>query len=251
MSGTLTLIGLVLLVANCAPPKRSIACVNPDPTSGVCLDNELLQAKRDKARLQRTQEEKRISELKHATQLANTQLAEKKKEIAAADDPDTVTQLMREHDTLVATIINYQLEAELNLFTDLGPAPLKLGELDQSVTLHLQLDEETQARLPLLGGLDEASEVEVSYRSMQYKFSTPQDSTSTENNTSTAATTTDTQGTAYPEFVPEVPLPPKLRIPLQLSFILNKAIYCGTIVIDQKHPSGGEVETRLADEEGC
>ena len=251
MRNALTLLGLIVWTANCAPPKRSIACINPDPVSGACRDAELLQAEKDEARRQREQEEKRISELKQAVQLANTQLAEKKAEIAAEDDPAKVTQLIREHDALVATIISYQYEAKLNLFTDLGPAPLKLGEPEQLITLHLQQDEETGARLPILGGLDTASEVQVSYLAMQHKFPTPSNSTSAEDGDGVASTDTETQGDTYHEFAEKAQLPATLRIPLQLSFILNKARYCGSIVIDQKNLSGGKVETRLADEGGC
>ena len=260
MRNALTLLVLMVLAANCAPPKRRIACVNPDPVSGACLDAQLLQDERDEVRRQREEKEKRLSELKREVQLGNTQLTEKKKEIAETDDPAVVTQLIREHDALVDTIVAYQQEAKLSLFADLGPAPLKLGEPEQIITLHLQQDKETQAHLPVLGGLDAASEVQVSYSSMQHKFPAPQDSAKnntiakaadTEDNTNAEAADTDTPATAYREFAEEVALPPTLRVPLQLNFILDKAIYCGAIVIDQEHPNGGEVATQLAAEEGC
>ena len=229
---------LSLLVTDCAPPTRSL-CFNPDPVSGACRDAELLQAERNKERGDRERKAQRLTDLKQALQLANTQLAEKKDEIAAANDPQTVTRLSREHDDLVDEIINYLTEASLSLGEDLGTKPDKIGEHEQPITLHLKHDEKTSAILPVLGGLDQAHEVQVSYHAMQHKFAAV-----TESSTNTESSTAE-------EFLETAQIPPTLRIPLQLQFILDKTIYCGSITIDAEDNTGGEVDTQLAGEEGC
>ena len=223
---------LALLVTACAPPPRSL-CFNPDPANGACRDAELLQAEQDKAREERDRRAQRLADLQQNLQLANTQLAEKKEEIDAAHDPQIVTRLSREHDAIVAAIIDYLMEAEFELGADLGRKPDKIAEHQQPITLHLQHDEKTSALLPVLGGLDQAREVQVSYRALQHKFAPA------------------TESSADQEFFETAQLPPTLRIPLQLQFRLDKTIYCGSIIIDAEDNTGGEVETQLAGEEGC
>ena len=225
---------LAVLIAACAPPPRSL-CFNPDPAGGACRDAELLQAEKDKAREEREHRTERLTALEQAVQLANTQLSVKKEEIAAAPDPQTATRLSREHDTIAAEIISYQMEAEFELGVKLGPRPDKISTHEQPITLHLKHDAATTTLLPVLGGLDQAQAVQVSYRAMQYKFATPE-------NDSPAAGQAEEMS---------VSLPATLRIPLQLQFTLAKVMYCGQIVMTAEDSTGGEVETQIAGEEGC
>ena len=225
---------LAVLIATCAPPPRSL-CFNPDPAGGVCRDAELLQAEKDKAREERDRRAQRLAELEQTVQLANTQLAVKKEEIATARDPQTATRLSREHDTIAAEIIGYQMEAEFELGVKLGARPDKIGTHEQPITLHLKHDAATTTLLPVLGGLDQAQAVQVSYRALQHKFDTAEKD-------SPAAGQTEAMS---------VSLPATLRIPLQLQFTLAKVIHCGQIVIAAEDSTGGEVETQIAGEEGC
>lgn len=225
---------LALLVTVCAPPPRSL-CFNPDPASGVCRDAELRQAEKDKAREVREQRTQKLAGLEQAVQLANTQLAIKKEEIAAARDHQTATRLSREHDAIAAEIIGYQMEAEFELGTKLGTRPDKIGTHEQPITLHLKHDTETSALLPVLGGLDHAQAVQVSYLAMQHKFITAE-------NDSPAAARAEEMS---------VSLPATLRIPLQLQFTLAQVMHCGQIVMTAEDNTGGEVETQLAEEDGC
>lgn len=222
------LILLTSLSTACAPPTRSL-CFNPDPNSGICRDAELLQAEKDKERENRERRTRRLAELKQNLQLANTQLVEKKEEIAAATDSQTITRLSREHDALVDEIINYQVDILLNFDEDLGTYPDKIGEHEQPITLHLKHDEATNTLLPMLSGLDNASAVQVSYHAVQHKFAVNNIGNKTK----------------------PVALPETLEIPLQLQFTLNQVIYCGHVVIDAKNSTGGKVVTQIAPEEDC
>ena len=227
---------LALLTTACAPPKRSL-CFNPDPASGVCRDAELQQAEKNKAKAKREKRTRRLAEIRRNLQLARTQLSEKKEEIATASNNVTATRLSREHDALVDTINGYLMEALLDFDEDFGAAPDKIGEHEQPITLHLKHDEKTKALLPILGGLDEADDVQVNYLSMQHKFPTAENDQQAVHNSLNEDMS--------------VSLPPTLHIPLQLQFVLDKIIYCGTIVIGAKNNTGGEVDIKIAPEEGC
>ena len=229
MHNTLKLL-LLLLAASCAPPKHSI-CFNPDPASGICRDAELRQAAKDKASAEKRERAQRLASIKQAMQIANTQLADKKLAITTAQDPQTVTRLTREHNDLVDEINNYWLEAKYELQTELGLKPKKIGE-QETITLHLQQDKTTQAMLPVLGGLAEASDVQINYQAMQHKFP-------------------HTADEEQEEQVTEVSLPETLRITLHMQFTLDNTFYCGTLAITAKQHVGGKVATQLAPEEGC
>ena len=228
MNNTVKLLFL-LLATSCAPPKHNVACINLDPANGICRDAELRQAERNEASAARQAKAARVATIKQAVQLANTQLADKKSAIVAEQNPQVATRLRREHDALVAKIVNYLAEA-LFLGEDLGIKPEKIGTHEQLITLHLKQDTTTHALLPVLGGLDKASAVQVSYQTMQHKFPRAENS---------------------PPQQKTVTLPATLHIPLHMQFTLNRAIYCGTIAITAERYAGGEVETQLALDEGC
>ena len=230
----------LLLAGSCAPPQHGIACVNLDPNSGVCRDAELRQAKKDAAQQQKAQHAQRFDELKHLLQQAQIELATKKNAIVAATDPQEVTRLTREHDEIVRKINGYILDASFSLNKQLGPNQAELGQHTEPVTLHLKQDEDSQALLPILTGLDAASEVQLNYSSMQHQF--PADAAATAPNPNADS--------MLAGFASTVQLPPTLKIPLQLQYTLAKTIYCGTIVIAANR-MGGDIATQLSPEEGC
>lgn len=222
---------LLLATLSCSPQPGGIACLNPDPASGVCRDAELAKAEKESEQREQDQSAARLVELKASFQLASKQLADKKAEIAAADDPQHVTRLIREHDAIVAKMNSYLSEAAYDHSEKLGSLPEMLGEIRTAVTLQLQPQPQSPALLPVLGGLDAASEVELHYGKMQQKFPP-------------AAVA------GLAAFPTAVALPATLRIPLRVRFALNKALYCGVILIKAAR-MGGKVTTKLASEGGC
>lgn len=95
------LIGLLWVGVVCAPKKKSLACFNPDPETGECLDADLAKARQKKKQDEKRDKEDDLHDLKDRFALKQTEMSEVKILYDAATDDGEKQRLGERYNALV------------------------------------------------------------------------------------------------------------------------------------------------------